>query len=886
MLRRPGRFEARRAAALRGRSRLCCAGAALALLAAVVPARGEVSPPRAMEAPAPAWPGGAPSPEDVLVPIELTVRADGTVEDARVETSVEPRLDAAALEAVRRWRFEPAVRDGRPVAAKIRVAVRFQGEEQRVAAPPSGGAPSPPGPAAASTPAPAPPAFASASAPPAPASAPAPTAAAREAAVRPAVEVVVAGARRPAPPVAAGDFRVHVGQLRDVPRGSAEQMLTLAPGFYLENHSGEGHPSAVFLRGFSAGEGQDIEFVADGVPLNEVSNAHGHGYADSLFLIPELVRELRIVEGPFDPRQGDFAVAGTVSYELGLEPRGVIAQAGYGSFNARELLLLWGPAGTPAGTFAGVHAEQDDGFGPNRAHAAARFLGQIELRRDETTRVFVAASGYVTRFDSAGVIRKADVEARALDCPKDDDSQFFCLYDPNQGGAVGRFGASLRREHRGESHADTEQLFATVRRLRIRENLTGYMTDVGAIGEPQRGDGTEQIYQAVTVGARGSTTRWLDWLSHRQEAEIGFFARYDDGETRQRRLRRASGVPYRVDFDNDLGIGNIAGYVAVRFRPWRPLVLRGGVRLDTFFFSVEDRNRPTSDRSGEREPSDIVEALGVALGPRLSADVTLAPGLSVVASYGAGSRSSDAQALSDGEFAPFARVHAAETGLVLERGRGGPTELSARALAFYTRVERDLVLDETRGRNVLAGASNRFGALATARLVSSAGVDTQASLTYAEAYLPPAGASWYELTAGPRMPYIPRWVARLDTSVRREIALAGERFQAGLALGASYVAPRPLPLEQLGRETLTVDAAGRLRWQMVEVGLEVTNALDRRNHAAEFNYASNFASPDAPVSRLAARHFAAAPPRQLLGTLRVYFDAPPEPEETKDATSP
>src|SRR5690606_38280368 len=114
---------------------------------------------------------------------------------------------------------------------------------------------------------------------------------------------------------------------------------------------GEGHPSGVFLRGFDAGVGQDIEYVVDGVPINEVSNAHNHVYADPLFVIPELVQRLRVTEGPFDPRQGDFAVAATAAYELGMAERGVVTSGSYGSFDTGRFLTMWGPPGHGPGTF-------------------------------------------------------------------------------------------------------------------------------------------------------------------------------------------------------------------------------------------------------------------------------------------------------------------------------------------------------------------------------------------------------------------------------------------------------------------------------------------------------------------------------------------------------
>src|SRR6202035_2708340 len=131
---------------------------------------------------------------------------------------------------------------------------------------------------------------------------------------------------------------VEIGKLAQVangnPHGNAADLLKLAaPGLLLTNEGGEGHAEQVFLRGFDAREGQDIEFTVGGVPINGSGNLHGNGYADTHFIIPELVETLRVVEGPFDPRQGNYAVAGSANYELGLEKRGLTAKYTTGSFN-------------------------------------------------------------------------------------------------------------------------------------------------------------------------------------------------------------------------------------------------------------------------------------------------------------------------------------------------------------------------------------------------------------------------------------------------------------------------------------------------------------------------------------------------------------------------
>ncbi len=212
---------------------------------------------------------------------------------------------------------------------------------------------------AAATPMPAP------TAAPGPAPAPAPDPVVPDSASKEAAEdahgpteITVAGRARP-PTRGASDYAITVGQLSLVPRKNAAELLKLAPGIMLSNEGGEGHAEQVFLRGFDAKEGQDIEFSLGGMPINESGNLHGNGYADTHFIIPELVSSLRVIEGPFDPRQGNYAVAGSANYELGLAQRGFTAKFTGGSFGSERLLLLWGPAGESKGTLAGAEILQN-----------------------------------------------------------------------------------------------------------------------------------------------------------------------------------------------------------------------------------------------------------------------------------------------------------------------------------------------------------------------------------------------------------------------------------------------------------------------------------------------------------------------------------------------
>ncbi|HEY8428515.1 MAG TPA: TonB-dependent receptor, partial [Sandaracinaceae bacterium] len=668
-------------------------------------------------------------------------------------------------------------------------------------------------------------------------------------------------------------LEIEPGLLADVPRRSAEDLLTLAPGVLVANHGGEGHAPALFLRGFDAGEGQDVEVLVDGIPINEPSNAHGHGYADARFVIPELVRSLRVLQGPFDPRQGDFAVAGTVEYRLGMPRRGILARGELGTFDARRLVLAWAPERMSEGTFVGVELRDGAGFGPHRAYFGAGVLGRFEHRVDRDLSVFVLAASQFADNDSAGVVRRDDVLAGRLECGAE---PFFCAADPNQGASASRHLVALGLEWRRPSERFTQMVWGGYRDLRVRENFTGQLLD-------ERGDGLDEQYETGTVGLRGAYRVRVPWDGRDQHVEVGYFARHDAGDTSAVRLRRELGTPYATLFDAGVNVTDAGAWLLGELRPIEALSVRAGLRVDAFHFAVDDRSRPAMDRMGERLPIESSDAFGLAVQPRGSVRVGLFEGLDWITSAGAGARSSDAIALSDGERAPFAQVVATETGFSLERRERRAWSLSARASAFHTYVDRDLLFDPTRGRNVPVGSSNRYGLSLYARVRVEDWLDAAASFAWTEAR---QGGDYFELDAGSRLPFVPRLTGRADVAVRKVVMLEREPFSFGAAAGVTWVGPRPLPNGAEGGAYAVVDASAHVGWRFVEVGVLITNLFDVRYERAVFSYASHF-DLERPASMMPALHFAAGPPLSVLGTLTLRLTpiewlagrASPRPEE-------
>ncbi|HET9931834.1 MAG TPA: TonB family protein, partial [Polyangiaceae bacterium] len=224
----------------------------------------------------PAFPTDAPSTEAQVV-LQLVIDVEGRVESAvvvsRAPSNIGTTFDAAALDAVRDARFQPSTRDGRPFRSRVEYVVAFH--------------PSPPSTLR---------------------SAPDSTRAEGAAAVNATAnlapfehprEVEVRGTGW-ASPRGIGDTRIERDLLDASPRQQTSEMLSAAPGFFVDHEDGEGFGNDVYLRGFDLEHGSGIEMRVGSVPINSPVHVHGQGYADANFIIPEVVRSVRVLEGPYD----------------------------------------------------------------------------------------------------------------------------------------------------------------------------------------------------------------------------------------------------------------------------------------------------------------------------------------------------------------------------------------------------------------------------------------------------------------------------------------------------------------------------------------------------------------------------------------------------------
>lgn len=674
---------------------------------------------------------------------------------------------------------------------------------------------------------------------------------------------------------AASDFEVEREVLAAAPHASAGDLLVTAPGVYVSRPEGDAVAQEIFLRGFDAEHGQDIELSVGPVPVNLPSHVHGQGYADLNFVIPETVRSIRVTEGVYDPRQGDFAVAGSANFDLGVTDRGLQARSSLGSFGTQRHLVLWAPPGEAAETFGAVALRRTDGFGQNRGAESGSALGQFAFDLPAGLRGLAHVAAYGGRASLPGLLRRDDVEAGRVD--------FYGSYpDPGanaQSALSTRTQAALTLERPGNGGSRTAlSLWWARTDFRLRANYTGYLERSRErpawVG---RGDLVEQSQDQTSIGARllhrTPLLTPLDGLAGR--VELGFAFRGDDLVQQQNLLQAPQNETWDRRVDATVGATDIGAWVDADFRFSTVLRLRGGLRADALGYDVDDRLGNFTPSVGREThlPGFRRTAFGVAAGPRVSLEYAPVPVLRVVGSYGEGFRSPQARQLEEGEQAPFTKVRSGEVGL---EWRPDEDRLRVTAAAFSTALSSDLAFDPGSASLQRVGPTSRRGAVVHVLAHPWSWLTASASATYVLATLdapPPATAADPNppFEPGQLLPYVPPLTVRADVGATRTLGdLFGAPLGGRLGLGFSALSPRPLPYGRFAEPVALLDATAALSWRFVDLSLDVTNALDARYAASEYAFVSDWQTRDVP-SLVPARHFAAGPPRALLATVGLRF---------------
>lgn len=606
------------------------------------------------------------------------------------------------------------------------------------------------------------------------------------------------------------------------------ELLEVIPGVAITQHSGNGKANQYFLRGFNLDHGTDFALSVDGLPVNMRSHAHGQGYADLNFLIPEAIQQVDYNKGPFYAEVGDFSAAGAAQFrQVDTFARPFVSLSVGENYFAR--FVAGGSRRQSAGALTGaLEMSQDDGPWLLEENAE-RFNGFVRQHWSNGAGDFrLTAMAYHGQWRSTDQIPLRAVEAGAL--------ELFGHVDPTDGGESDRASLSFDATFKGVTATTRLNAYALFYRLNLYSNFTYFLDD------PLNGDQFNQRDRRWVAGGELQRTWSSGGIGARSETTVGLQGRADFvGELGLHRARHRARVgTVRDDEVDEASVGAFARNET----PWTEwLRTTAGLRIDGYRFEVsssEPRN------SGSEDAALLSPKLSVALGPWKKTEV--------YANVGYGFHSNDARGTTirvdpiDGAtpadaVTPLARSQGAEVGLRVAPLPGLVSTVSVWGLD----LDSELVFVGDAGGTEPSGRTRRYGIeLANYyRITPWCAVDADIAFT---------GARYRDdLGAGTRI------ANSIASVVTAGVALGGNEGWFGSAR-MRYYGPQPLIEDNSVRAPSSITYNARLGWRSRdwELALEALNLFDRENYDIAYSYTSRL--PGEPAEGFDDVHFHPAEP--------------------------
>jgi outer membrane receptor protein involved in Fe transport len=578
------------------------------------------------------------------------------------------------------------------------------------------------------------------------------------------------------------------------------ELLEAAPGLIVSQHSGEGKANQFFLRGFNLDHGTDLATYLDDMPVNQRSHAHGQGWTDLNFLIPELTARLDYRKGPYSARAGDFASAGSASITYANRLARNVATASIGANGyARTALAASNETGDGVLTVALEALHNDGPF--THPDDYRKLNGVLRYSRGYANNGWsVTAMAYRGRWNATDQIPERAVATRQLGR--------FDAVDTTDGGDAKRFSLSGVWRRTGQDAASKVSAYVIRNRLDLWSDFTYFMVD------PVNGDQFAQPDRRVTGGFDATHS----WHVHRGETStsditVGVQAQNDNVfnglyRTAARKTLSVTRADHIVETSAGAFIEN-----ATRWTPWLRSTV--GVRADDYRFRVRTSGIDDSD-------SLASPCANVVVGPWRQTEFYV--------NYGEGFHSNDARATLA---APgLVRSRGMELGLRTEAIPNMQTAVSLYRLDFDS--ELTYVGDE--GTTEAGPPSRRVGIEFSNdyKPYKWLSVDFDAAYAHARSRGVAPGQD--------RIPEAIEGVAQLALTVSQVGPWEG-------ALRLRYFGPRPLVEDDSVRSRASTTLNGRLGYRVnrdLRLELEGFNLTNRRASAIDYYYASQLRGESAP----------------------------------------
>ncbi|MGB0891631.1 MAG: TonB-dependent receptor [Flavobacteriaceae bacterium] len=257
------------------------------------------------------------------------------------------------------------------------------------------------------------------------------------------------------------------------PVNSSQDILRKVPGLFIGQHAGGGKAEQIFLRGFDIDHGTDLSISVDGMPVNMVSHAHGQGYSDLHFLIPETIQKINFGKGPYYANHGDFNTAGYVDFNTKTVLEKSQIQVGIGQFNTFRTLGLFNLMDKlgSENMYAAIEYIATDGFveSPQNFNRINMFSKYNSYLKDNS-RLTLTVSHFTSKWDASGQIPEREVANGNI--------TRFGAIDDTEGGQTSRTNLNVQYQKELENDASLKtNIFYSKYDFKLFSNFTFFLED-------------------------------------------------------------------------------------------------------------------------------------------------------------------------------------------------------------------------------------------------------------------------------------------------------------------------------------------------------------------------------------------------------------------------
>jgi len=590
---------------------------------------------------------------------------------------------------------------------------------------------------------------------------------------------------------------------------NSQEVLRIVPGLFIGQHQGGGKAEQIFIRGFDCDHGTDISLNVDGMPINMVSHAHGQGYADAHFIIPETIESVDFKKGTYNAEKGNFNTAGYVDFKTANSiDKNTIKLEG-GMFNSARVvgvfnLLNEKQKAKQQSWYMATEYNYSDGYFDNPQHFNRfNFFTKYHGKVSKTSFLQLSASTLQSKWNASGQIPERAVEQGLIG--------FYGALDPTEGGVTSRsnFNAQLLTTLKNHDFIKN-QVYYTNYSFDLHTNFTFYLND------PINGDQIRQKENRNLLGYNGSYNHTSYIGETKITTDAGINVRLDKINNSE-----LSNTINRFTVINPIKLGDIselntAVYVSKTIKFNEKWNVNAGLRFDQFYSQYNNKlaTDPTLNGIG------IYKANATIMSPKLSVYYHASKNTQFYIASGRGFHSNDTRAVvvtNGKEIMPPA--YGVDLGTIFK-----PTDnLLLHLVAWYMGLKQEFVYSGDGGIVEITGATKRIGVDGSIRYqpLKSLYVDVDVNYAHGRYANEPKGQDY--------IPLAPVWSSTGGIMYKNKNGLNG-------GLRYRYLSDRPAIEDYLltAKGYFVTDAVLNYTKPRYEIGLRVSNIFNTQWKETQF----------------------------------------------------